>query len=79
MEVSNQEELIRQLSIKYNKAIGEVRKAVMHQFKFVSKKTGELAEIRLPFFGTFKPNIKKLKKINETVEKNRNGKSKGSC
>lgn len=70
-----QKELIRQLAIKYNATVAQVDKAVDFQFKFVEKTMAqELADIRLPFFGVFKVNPKKLQRIRERVE---NKKQKG--
>jgi|GEM_PF-6779133 len=63
----NQKQLIKELAIKYNKNISEIEKAVYSQFKFVANKMPELGEIRLPFFGVFKVNEKKLQKIRERV------------
>lgn len=73
----NQEELIEELAVKYNVSKAEAKKAAMSQFKFVADKMGELAEIRLPYFGIFTVNHKKLEQIrkHEAKRKNNNGKN----
>ena len=63
----NKKEIITALSEKYKVPESEIKKAYDSQFKFAAEKMTEddLPAIRLPFFGIFKPNYKKIKKLNE--------------
>jgi hypothetical protein len=66
----NQKELIKALSIKYNKSVAEIEKIVYSQAHFTTAKAKELAEsIRWPYFGVFKLNKSRLKKHKEKYEK----------
>lgn len=65
----NREEIIKELANKYKLPKNEVEKAVQSQFKFVNAKMRELGTVRLPFFGVFKPNLKRKKKIDEQNRK----------
>ena len=57
--------LIYSLATKYNLPIKTVSKIVNHQFKFVEKiiKKGNFDSVRLPYFGKFKVNKKRVEYI----------------
>lgn len=59
------DELIGALAKKYNISFDEAKKAVYSQFHFVSDKMKDFHTIRLPYFGVFKPNLKRKAKIDE--------------
>ncbi|MEX0596284.1 MAG: HU family DNA-binding protein [Candidatus Paceibacterota bacterium] len=67
------DELIKELAYKYNVTEEEVTQAVKTQFKFVKESTGKdtMPNIRLPYFGIFKLNKKKLKKLKELEHERR--------
>tara|TARA_R110001583_G_scaffold70882_2_gene200090 strand:+ start:1528 stop:1746 length:219 start_codon:yes stop_codon:yes gene_type:complete len=58
--------IIQKLASKYNLPLQTVENIVMHQFKFVNNimSQGQLKTIRLPYFGKFHVNKKRLKYIN---------------
>ena len=58
---------IQKLATKYNLPLKKVENIVNSQFKFVSKKMrdGKFESIRLPYFGKFSVNEKRLKYIKE--------------
>ena len=66
-------DIIKQLAKKYKVSEEEVSNAVNHQFKFAKKHMEDerLPAIRLPFFGIFKPNKRKLKHIKKHNDKRR--------
>ena len=57
--------LIYSLATKYNLPIKTISKIVNHQFKFVEKimKKGNFDSVRLPYFGKFKVNKKRVEYI----------------
>ena len=59
--------IIYYLANKYNLSLQKVEKIVNHQFKYVEKimKEGKFESIRLPYFGKFSVNPKRLKHINK--------------
>jgi nucleoid DNA-binding protein len=65
--VKNKKDLILFLADKYNLTIKEVEKIVMHQFKFVANimSKGNFETVRLPYFGKFSVNQKRVKFINK--------------
>lgn len=65
--VKNKKDLILFLADKYNLTIKEVEKIVMHQFKFVANimSKGNFETVRLPYFGKFSVNKKRVKFINK--------------
>lgn len=60
-------ELIRKLANKYGLTPSEVEKAVRHQFKYVAKviNKGDFDAVRLPYFGQFKPDMKRKGHLDE--------------
>jgi len=62
-----QQRIINQLAKENDLSPRQVRRAVMHQFKFVRKKMtqGDYESIRLRYFGQFKVDPKRAKKLNE--------------
>lgn len=72
MNTNKRKELIKDLAFKYKVDEKEVEKAVNAQFKFVKKhmESDKMPNIRLPFFGIFKVNKKKLKKIKQNIKNN---------
>lgn len=69
----SKKDIIRELAIKYKISEEEVERAADHQFKFVKQQmeSDKLPAIRLPFFGVFKPNKRKLKHIQKHNERKR--------
>ncbi len=59
--------IIQILATKYNLPLQKVEDIVNSQFKFVEKimKEGNFESIRLPYFGKFSVNPKRLKYINK--------------
>ena len=73
----NKKEIITALSEKYRVSEKQVKQAVDSQFKFLANAMAEekLPEIRIPYFGIFKPNEYQVKKLNEKKNKENNDKS----
>ena len=71
------DELMYQLADKYNVGVGEIRLAVNSQFRFARNKMEEGHDVRLPFFGIFKKNKKKEKKVNEVITERKRIKDQG--
>ena len=63
--IKNKEELIYHLANKYNLPLKKVKQIIEYQFKFVEKiiKKGNFNSIRLPYFGNFSVNPKRVKHI----------------
>jgi nucleoid DNA-binding protein len=63
----NKELIIYYLANKYNLPLRKIEKIVNHQFKYVEKiiKEGKFETIRLPYFGKFSVNPKRLKYMNK--------------
>jgi nucleoid DNA-binding protein len=61
------QELIEKLSIKYHLSKKEVQAIVDHQFRFTAKTIteGKFNSVRLPYFGIFKPDLKRKKHFDE--------------
>ena len=59
--------IIYHLANKYNLPLSKIEKIVNYQFKYVEKimKEGKFESIRLPYFGKFPVNAKRLKHINK--------------
>jgi nucleoid DNA-binding protein len=57
------QELVDKLSIKYHLSKKEVLDIVDHQYRFTAKviSDGKFNSVRLPYFGIFKPNMKRKK------------------
>lgn len=70
----NKQQIIEQLADKYRVPKKEVEKAVNSQFKFAKQlmQQPDMPQVRLPFWGVFKPNVKQIKKIQEVNERTRN-------
>lgn len=66
----NKKIIIQTLATKYNLSLSKVEKIVKHQFKFVEKimKKGDFESIRLPYFGKFSVNPKRVKHITNLVK-----------
>ena len=66
--------IIYYLANKYNLPLSKVEEIVNHQFKYIEKKMkeGKFESIRLPYFGKFSVNKKRVEYIN----KKKNDKSK---
>lgn len=71
----NQDQLIKELANKYKIGIDEAKKAINSQFHFTNEKMKNLHTIRLPFFGVFKPNHKKIKREQQRYEEYKKTKS----
>lgn len=72
--MARKEELIQELADKYHVDKDEVAKVVNAQFQFTAERMadGEFPEIRLPYFGVFKANEKRIKHLNKSKSKNKN-------
>lgn len=75
--VRNKKDLICFLAHKYNLTVREVERVVTYQFKFVSEIMikGNFETVRLPYFGKFSVNKKRVKYVNELKDGARNKKS----
>ena len=62
----NKKEVIYALSVKYKKPLKEIEEIVNHQFKFTSMiiSSGNFETIRLPYFGKFTVDKRRVKHIN---------------
>lgn len=63
----NKKELIYSLANKYDLPLSKVEEIINHQFKYVVKimKQGDFKMIRLPYFGKFSVNPKRVEHINK--------------
>ena len=63
--IKNKEELIYSLANKYDLPLKKVKQMIEYQFKFVENimKEGDFKSIRLPYFGKFSVNPKRVKHI----------------
>ena len=63
--IRNKEEIIYSLANKYNLPLKKVKQMIEYQFKFVEKimKKGDFEGIRLPYFGKFTVNPKRVEHI----------------
>tara|TARA_R100000995_G_scaffold19796_2_gene8196 strand:- start:412 stop:630 length:219 start_codon:yes stop_codon:yes gene_type:complete len=63
----NKKEIIYSLANKYNLPLKKVEQIVNYQFKYTSNviKAGKFEVIRLPYFGKFSVNPKRVKHINK--------------
>ena len=63
----NKKLIIYYLANKYNLPLKKIEEIVNHQFKYVEKimKEGKFESIRLPYFGKFSVNPKRLKHMNK--------------
>ena len=70
----NKKEIIHYLANKYNMPLQTINKIVSHQFKYVSEiiKEGNFDTIRLPYFGKFSVNPKRVKYLTELKNKKDN-------
>ena len=59
--------IIQILATKYNLSLSKVEEIIKHQFKFVEKimKKGDFESVRLPYFGKFSVNPKRVKHITD--------------
>ena len=64
---SNKKDIVYILANKYNLPLGTINKIVNSQFKFVSMvmKQGDFETIKLPYFGKFTVNKKRVEHINK--------------
>tara|TARA_R110000803_G_scaffold23388_5_gene57504 strand:+ start:1443 stop:1661 length:219 start_codon:yes stop_codon:yes gene_type:complete len=63
----NKKELIYSLANKYDLPLNKIESIINHQFKYVVKimKQGDFKTIRLPYFGKFSVNPKRVEHINK--------------
>jgi len=63
----NKNEIIYSLANKYNLSLKKVEEIVNYQFKYTTKimKEGKFEVIRLPYFGKFSVNSKRVDHINK--------------
>ena len=67
MMKKNKKEIIYSLANKYNLPLNKIENMVNHQFKYTVKimKEGDFKMIRLPYFGKFSVNPKRVEHINK--------------
>ena len=65
--IKNKKIIIQTLATKHNLSLKKVEEIVNHQFKFVGKvmKRGDFDSVRLPYFGKFSVNPKRVEYINK--------------
>ena len=65
--------IIYHLANKYNLPLSKIEKIVNYQFKYVEKimKEGKFESIRLPYFGKFSVNPKRVEYINKKNEESK--------
>lgn len=65
------DEIIDKLSNKYHLSKKEIQDVVDYQFRFTANiiKEGNFDSVRLPYFGAFKPNLKRKKHLDERSTK----------
>lgn len=65
--IKDKKTIIQILATKYKLPLKEVEQMINYQFKFVSKimKKGKFEAIRLPYFGKFSVNKKRVDYINK--------------
>lgn len=70
--MANKQELIKQIADKYHVPTSKVEEAVNAQYKYAKQfiEQDDLPQVRLPFFGVFKPNMRKLKQIQKHNKNN---------
>ena len=63
----NKKLIIYYLANKYNLSLSKVERIIDHQFKYLEKvmKEGKLEAVRLPYFGKFSVNPKRVKYLNK--------------
>ena len=63
----NKKEIIYSLANKYNLPLKKVEEIINYQFKYTSTviKAGKFEVVRLPYFGKFSVNPKRVKHINK--------------
>jgi len=63
----NKKLIIYYLANKYNLSLSKVERIIGHQFKYLEKvmKEGKLEAVRLPYFGKFSVNPKRVKYLNK--------------
>ena len=71
--IKNKEAIIQHLATRYNLPLSKIKEIVEYQFKFVTKimKKGQFESIRLPYFGKFTVNRKRLAYIKKLSKKNK--------
>ena len=59
--------IIQILATKYNLSLSKVEDIIKHQFKVIEKimKKGDFESVRLPYFGKFSVNPKRVKHITD--------------
>jgi len=63
----NKKLIIYYLANKYDMPLSKIEKIINHQFKYIEKimKKGDFETIRLPYFGKFSVNPKRVEYINK--------------
>ena len=69
----DKDRIIQFLATKYNLPLKKIKQIVEYQFKFVTKKmkAGKFETIRLPYFGKFTVNRKRLAYIKKLSKNNK--------
>jgi len=70
--IRNKKLIIYYLANKYNLSLSKVERIIGHQFKYLEKimKEGKLEAVRLPYFGKFSVNPKRVKYLNKNKKEN---------
>ena len=69
----NKKEIIYSLANRYNLPLKKVEEIINYQFKYIAKimKEGNFKMIRLPYFGKFSVNPKRVKHINKLKDESK--------
>ena len=70
----NKKEIIYSLANKYNLPLQKIEEVVNYQFKYTSNviKAGKFEVVRLPYFGKFSVNPKRVKYLTDLKNKKQN-------
>ena len=71
--IKNKKEIIYSLANRYNLPLKKVEEIINYQFKYIAKimKEGNFKMIRLPYFGKFSVNPKRVKHINKLKDESK--------
>tara|TARA_R110000824_G_scaffold119677_1_gene273883 strand:+ start:1084 stop:1302 length:219 start_codon:yes stop_codon:yes gene_type:complete len=69
----NKKEIIYSLANKYNLSLKKIEEIINYQFKYTTNvmKAGKFEVIRLPYFGKFSVNPKRVKHINRLKDESK--------
>jgi len=72
--IKDKKVIIQTLATKYNLPLKKIEEIVNYQFKFVEQimKKGDFDSVRLPYFGLFSVNPKRVKHLTDLKNKKNN-------